>query len=43
MSDKVIFNEEDLPQDNWEGVDPDEWVKSFFQLIISFNIKLFAN
>lgn len=32
MSEKVDFNDDELPQERYEGVDPDEWV-SLFNLI----------
>lgn len=41
MSEKVDFNDDELPQERYEGVDPDEWVSLlnlifiFYSLIIS--------
>ena len=32
MSEKVDFNDDELPQERYEGVDPDEWV-SLFNLV----------
>ena len=44
MSDKVQFKDEELPQENYEGVDPNEWVikrlfwkKYSFLIVILFN------